>query len=285
MKNIYDDSFLRLQPVEQPEKEELPLEAEQKFHVLLIVSDKERTPYLESALSNNFQISFLDDFKKLDKEMVSEEVDLIIVDEWVGTTYGGDLCAQIKQDEKMTEVPVILLVESDDDESYLLHSKCGANRVLCRYTNLRIIMADIEMLINNSCIYRQKILKLTAEKFTEDFPGINVNDWKNQRFINKVFNLIEKHPLAEKYPVPELARDAQMGKTCFYTKVKEITGKSPIKLITAYKMKKAEEIIRNGESDITNVAIMVGYTDVRYFAKQFKKIYNICPSKYLQSLN
>lgn len=62
---------------------------------------------------------------------------------------------------------------------------------------------------------------------------------------------------------------------------KEETGESPIKYLIQIRLEKAKEMLMSEEcGNIKDVAAMVGYDDVYYFSKLFKKYYGIAPAYY-----
>ena len=46
---------------------------------------------------------------------------MIVVDETVNGVYGEELCSKVKADKAIANIPVILLIKSADNESYLSH--------------------------------------------------------------------------------------------------------------------------------------------------------------------
>ena len=80
--------------------------------------------------------------------------------------------------------------------------------------------------------------------------------------------------------VEKLAEAMHVSRTLFYKKTKGITGYQPIELIRMLRLKKAANLIETGEYNISEVAYMVGYNDIRYFSTSFKKQFGISPSKH-----
>jgi two-component system response regulator YesN len=50
--------------------------------------------------------------------------------------------------------------------------------------------------------------------------------------------------------------------------------------ITVIKMSRAEFLFRSTEQKIYEISYRLGYNDINYFSKQFKKIYGLSPSEY-----
>lgn len=58
--------------------------------------------------------------------------DVIVVDETVNGVYGEELCSKVKADKAIANIPVILLIKSADNESYLSHVGSKADRLELR---------------------------------------------------------------------------------------------------------------------------------------------------------
>ena len=71
-----------------------------------------------------------------------------------------------------------------------------------------------------------------------------------------------------------------MGRTKFYGKVKELTGMSPNKYLQEARMRRAGELLLEGEYTISEVSYKVGIQDPSYFNKVFKAHFGVVPSKY-----
>ncbi len=84
--------------------------------------------------------------------------------------------------------------------------------------------------------------------------------------------------------VEELAHMAGVSKSHFYMLFKESTGMSAIQYHNQIKMNMARDILQSGDSNVTQTAQSLGYDDIYYFSRLFKKIIGISPSKFKPSL-
>ncbi len=107
----------------------------------------------------------------------------------------------------------------------------------------------------------------------------------NQKFVNEVNELIESYLLQEISPsIGILSKEMNMSLTKFRVEMKKNTGMSPSKYIMGCRMEKAKEYLALRIYKCTEVAYMVGFSDSRYFRKQFKKYFHQSPTEFLASL-
>jgi AraC-like DNA-binding protein len=82
------------------------------------------------------------------------------------------------------------------------------------------------------------------------------------------------------FNVDRLAEMMNIGRTKFYGKVKELTGMSPNKYLQEARMRRASELLLEGEYSVSEVSFKVGIQDASYFNKMFKTHFGVVPSKY-----
>lgn len=75
-----------------------------------------------------------------------------------------------------------------------------------------------------------------------------------------------------------------MSHSSLYKKLKLITNMSLIEFINDYRIYKASQMFRNGETNVKSVAEECGISDVKNFRKLFKKHTNVTPKEYISSL-
>lgn len=248
-------------------------------HILLIMKDKLFSSYLRDTLSAHFNISLLENPDMAMNISYKQHPDVIIIDETVNGVYGDEICLRLKADKMTEEIPIILLVKNNDNESYLSHSECRANRLEVRSVNMCKLRTDIRMLIA-SCTALNRRTRQILTNTTSIIPTMNKKEEENEIFIYKVRELLEKNLTTSGYTIDTLSADMGMCRTGFYNKIKEVTGKTPVEYIFEFKMEKAGILLASPDYSITEVADMLGYCDAKYFGRKFKKFYHICPTQY-----
>ncbi|MFA9464890.1 MAG: AraC family transcriptional regulator [Velocimicrobium sp.] len=95
---------------------------------------------------------------------------------------------------------------------------------------------------------------------------------------------IAKQFIAENYntsiSLEEVSGMIGFNPAYFSTLFKKETGKNFTEYITEIRVQNAKQIIVKTNMDISDVAVEVGYSDLKYFSKLFKKITGVSPSEY-----
>ncbi|MBS9463385.1 helix-turn-helix transcriptional regulator [Flagellimonas sp. 389] len=78
----------------------------------------------------------------------------------------------------------------------------------------------------------------------------------------------------------ELSLESSLSKYHLYESFKAVYGKTPHQYINWLKVTKAKEHLQKGLFSISEVADLLGYSDLSVFSKVFKKVYGKSPSYY-----
>ena len=92
------------------------------------------------------------------------------------------------------------------------------------------------------------------------------------QFLAIINKIIEDNIENEKFSVEDLARDAGLSRWTLRRKLKKLTGKSSIDLITEIRLTRARELLENDMATASEIAYKVGFSDPNYFYRVFKKI-------------
>lgn len=252
--------------------------------VLLVMADKALSNYLDRTFSGYFQITVLEDPDQVFHISGRQNPDIIIIDETVDGVEGDELCYKIKSDKSIAGIPLILLISSDDNESYLSHINSKADKLELRMINICKLKADINMLIGNHLARRERIKQLLVNNAYTVLPETTKKEDEDRTFVDKVQKLLEKNLSTEGYTVDMLCTDMGMSRTGFYSRMKEVTGKPPIDYMFSFKMNRAKDLLITQKYSITEIATILGYCDAKYFGKKFKDFYHVCPTKYINGV-
>ncbi|CAM3193622.1 helix-turn-helix domain-containing protein [Sporolactobacillus spathodeae] len=101
--------------------------------------------------------------------------------------------------------------------------------------------------------------------------------------LKRVITSIDAH-YQEPLSVSELARQALMSESHFCRTFKKIYGQTLVHYINTLRLEKAEELLRDPATTITEVALSVGFSDANYFSRLFKREKGIAPQKFKKQL-
>jgi AraC family transcriptional regulator, alkane utilization regulator len=90
---------------------------------------------------------------------------------------------------------------------------------------------------------------------------------------------IHEHP-EHAWTVGELARLGAMSRSAFASRFRAITGDSPIRYVTRYRLARAAHQLRTTRFSIGEIAVGVGYESIFAFSRAFKRAFGLAPRAY-----
>ena len=252
--------------------------------VLLAMTDRKYSDYLRVAFSVYFKCVVLENPDMIVSVVMQSNPDAIIIDETVNGVDGEEICSRIKSNNLIASIPVVLLVKASDNESYLSHAGSGADRLELRTVNICRLRTDISMLIGSHIVMLERMKRFVADAVAPTLTAGAKKEDVDMQFMDKVHELLEKNLATEAYTIDMLSADMGMSRSSFYAKIKKITGQPPAEYMFLFKMDKAKILLASQQYTIGEIATMLGFCDSKYFAKRFKEVCNICPSKYIETV-
>ena len=101
---------------------------------------------------------------------------------------------------------------------------------------------------------------------------------KHYAVMNEIAAAIRENPGSTR-SISELAEQAYLSPRYFSLQFKEVMGQTIENYIIEKKIERAEYLLRQHGMTVGEVADALGYQNIYYFSKQFKKIKGISPSK------
>jgi len=91
--------------------------------------------------------------------------------------------------------------------------------------------------------------------------------------------------LHEPLRMPLLAKIAHLSVRQFQRKFQRVYNTSPVRFVSQMRLREACDRLKYPDSEVTSVAVDLGYSSVSFFSKQFKQSTGLTPSEYRQRWN
>ncbi len=117
-----------------------------------------------------------------------------------------------------------------------------------------------------------------------DVEGSGMSE-RDIKFLREVEKVIEANLDNESFAVDKLSSELAFSRMQLYRKLKALTGFSPNEFIRNYRLKRAAEMLRTGDLNVTEVLYQTGFSNKSYFTRCFKAMYEITPKSYSQKYN
>ncbi|MFD0751869.1 two-component regulator propeller domain-containing protein [Mucilaginibacter calamicampi] len=278
----YNDEDIADDELDNPENlpatkltEEVPYE--QLANILLVEDNDDFRLYLKDNLKTSYRVEEATNGKDGWQKVLFSHPQLVISDISMPQVSGIDLCRKIKSDKRTSHIPVLLLTALTGEENQLLGLEIGANDYITKPFNMDILNAKIRNLLELN-----ERLKTTYSKQINLLAPETKIESNNEKLMSKVVQYIEENLTNSQLSIEGLSRKLVMSRGSLYTKILELTGKTPVDFVRSVRLDKAVILLEKSDMTVSQVSYAVGFSTPNYFARAFKTQFNMKPSEYIQ---
>ncbi len=244
--------------------------------IVLIVEDNfELRKFLHLQLDKDYVVKEAADGKEGLIKALKYQPDIILSDVMMPEMDGIELLDKIKTNFETSHIPVVLLTAKSSVANKIEGLKYGADAYLTKPFHTEQLKAQLTNLMGQRLLLRESFAKQGVQ--TEK-PPITVTD-KDAVFLNQVREIIEENLTNDDFKIMNFYKRVGMGRSKFYSKIKGLTGLSPIDFVKEYQLYKAQDLLQSGLYNVSETSIMSGFTDAGYFSKCYKERFGVSPSQ------
>lgn len=251
--------------------------ASQEYQLMIVEDSEELSSFLEDHFDEKYKIvKASNGVIALDKIKRSAP-DVIISDVMMPEMDGIELCKAVKDDINTSHIPVIMLTAKTTPESRLDGLNYGADAYITKPFSLK----ELELVIKNLLKTRDK-LRAHFLKFGQVKDAETTFTNRDQGFILKLTDIVEKHLDDSEFSITRFAKEAGVSRTLLHLKLKKVVNLSASEFIRNIRLQKAAMLLKTTDHSIGEIAYKVGYSDSNYFSRSFKEKYQVNPSDFKQ---
>jgi signal transduction histidine kinase/DNA-binding response OmpR family regulator/ligand-binding sensor domain-containing protein len=252
--------------------------------ILLVEDNADVVAYTASCLPD-YRLAVGNDGKE-GFEIASEIIpDLIITDVMMPLVDGFELTRRLRNDERTSHIPIIMLTAKADMESKMEGLQQGADVYLAKPFHREELLMRIKKLLELRQNLQQYYLRKAGignNNTQAAIPAeeISIQDNIEDVFVKKVREAVEIHLTDATFTVEQLCKLVFMSHSQLHRKLDALTGCSPNKFIRIIRLNKAKELLKNPDNSIASIALDCGYNDPGYFGRVFKQEYGVTPQEW-----
>lgn len=271
-----------LSGAEMPEQDLIPKKGEKVLPRVLIVEDNhDSMTFLVGCLADRYEVDLAKNGQIGVEKALETIPDLIISDVMMPGISGFDLCQVLKNDEKTSHIPIILLTAKADMDSKIKGLATGADAYLYKPFKKKELLVRLEAMMEK----QRKLLAYFSKKFengivsearkeepVEDTPTVE------DEFMEHIRTIVAENYHDESFTMMDICTEIEMSRSQLYRKMKALVGVSPSEFIRKYRLEKAKILLETTDMNASQVAYATGYKDPAHFSKSFLDEFNIHPS-------
>lgn len=247
--------------------------------VLLIVDDEEeiRNLLTEIFSDSDYAILLASNGKEALEQIKLHEPSLILSDYVMPVMDGVELCDAIKNNEKTSHIPVILLTQYQSIKTRIESLENGADDYIEKPFNYQELLLRVKNIIESRKRLQDWWKKGGILDESSPLPE------HEKEFLQKAMEVVRKNFENDDFKVNHFADEMAMSKAKLTRKLNALLKRPPSNFILDIKMKEAWKRLKAGAESVSQVAFDFGFKDPRYFSRVFKEYYGIGPKKFMDS--
>lgn len=241
--------------------------------VLVVDDNNDMLAYLEENISESCRVILAHDgLEALDK-LASNEVSLIICDWMMPRMDGAEFCRRVRSDASTSHIPFVMLTAKTDTDSKVEGMNVGADAYIEKPFSISYLEACCLNIMHMRRMLRDKYSASPSEPITE-IASSSVD----KEFLERMQKIIEDNFSNPDLNVNFLADKMCISRSRLFAKIKTLADVSPNDMIQIVRLKKAAQLLAEGNMKVSEVCYTVGFSNPSYFSKCFYKQFGVSPS-------
>jgi signal transduction histidine kinase/DNA-binding response OmpR family regulator/ligand-binding sensor domain-containing protein len=261
---------------------------------LLIVEDNpDLVIYLKNCLEGLYEIEVANNGNTGIEKAIESIPDLVLSDVMMPEKDGFELVETLKNDERTSHIPIVLLTAKADVESKIAGLRRGADAYLFKPFQKTELLATLEMMMENRRRLQAHFSKtmpvapraVAASSAMAEIEVLTVEEEEEtillqDAFLQKLRGIVEENFADENFALPRLCDILGMTRFQLFRKMKAVSDETPANFIRNFRMEKAKAFFETTDMNVSEVAWAVGFKDLAHFSKTFQEYYGSPPSEW-----
>jgi signal transduction histidine kinase/DNA-binding response OmpR family regulator len=250
--------------------------------IMVVEDNADLREYIRGFLLASYHLVEAADGEEAWQEATVKIPDLVISDVMMPKMDGFELCQKLKNDERTSHIPVILLTAKAEVGDKLEGLETGADDFIIKPFNTEELQIRIKNLLKQREKLKEQFLKeagRTGLAFLLDMPEDKILSM-DEKFMQKAVRIITENMEDPEFSVEDFASRMAMSHVQLHRKLVALTGQPANRLIRTVRLTKAAQLIKNKSATITEIAYEVGFNNLSWFARCFHEQFGLSPSEY-----
>lgn len=203
--------------------------------------------------------------------------DLIIVDEMMPVMNGMEMVRQLKQNPRLSSIPIIMLTAKSDNKTETESIKLGIDVFMTKPFEPSALQGRITQLLKSRKELKERV-RIQAITEAESKP-IEAES-NNEKMLAKIAKIIEENISDPDLNVNLLCEKSGIAPKQLYRLIKKYMDIAPLDYIRSVRLQKAAVLLSQQRFTVSEICYMVGFKTPSYFARCFQAQYGVKPSQY-----
>lgn len=301
-----------LQPSPEPAMSELPSDGDAPLQsdvhqkkegatrILVVEDNRDVAYYIGSVLSDHYEVAYASDGREGIEKARQQMPDLIVTDIMMPDVDGLELCRQVRADELINHIPIVIITARATDDDRLTGIGAGADAYLYKPFRADELLLRVEKLLEQRRMLQQKFSKQLGVVPDSRKPGIepeaqqpvavetetiferNVRQ-ANEQFLTRLDALVLQLLADGDLSTDRVASELCMSRSQLARKLRAVIDMTPAAYILDLRLREVKRLLAvTPPLTLLDIALRCGFTDHAHLTNTFKRKYGITPSQFIK---
>ena len=254
-----------------------------KIKLLVVEDNSDLRSFISDTLCDKYDVKVaengsqgLDLCKQFSPDMIVSDIMMPVMD-------GIEMSRQIKNNELLSHIPIILLTAKTDIESKVECLGIGISDYVTKPFSMIYLEARIENILEERKRMQERYRKIVFEELSNTqarIEKVHSIEGYNDEVMDKIIDIIENEISNQNLSPDYISEKLKMSRWHLSGKIKTYTDLTAVELIREIRLKKSAKLLLDGNLSVSEIAYSVGMSDPRYFSRCFKQRFGVSPSEY-----
>jgi CheY-like chemotaxis protein len=248
-----------------------------KPRVLIVEDNGDLRCYLAELLGSDYHCDLAADGAQALEAAFEHIPDLVLLDLMLPKLDGFQVSHALKEDERTSHIPIVMLTARQDRESRLE----GWQERIDAYFTKPFDDDELKLRIANLLEIRDILKQRFRNHFFEEPAPQQILNPKESRFVERLEQILEASHGDPEFGLAQMAAGIFMSPRQLQRKLKATLGHNPSEYLRSFRLRRSRELLKTG-LQVGTVADAVGFSSPAYFTSCFKAQFGETPSEYQQ---
>lgn len=250
--------------------------------ILLVEDNPDLSLFVSSILDKYYTVVAAANGKEaLEILEVNADIKIIVSDIMMPVMDGFQLLDKLKSSPTYKRLPVIMLTARAALQDKLKALRIGVDDYLTKPFIKEELLARIDNLLQNAS-GREEALHFEPEETDSHVPSEETDD-EVKAWLDQLESVVLENIELAQFGIDDIASEMYTSKRQLYRLVKLHIGVTPLQYVKDFKLNYARKLLEEKKVNAVKVAAYsIGYPNLVYFRREFKKAFGRLPSDYLE---
>jgi signal transduction histidine kinase/DNA-binding response OmpR family regulator len=250
--------------------------------LLLVEDNADVAQYTKTCIGEEYGIIQAADGLAGFKLALEKMPDIILSDVMMPLMDGFELCDKLKNDERTSHIPIILLTARAAASDRITGLRRGADAYLTKPFGREELLIVLSNLIKSRRLLQIHYSQLALGALQGNplpMPA-GQDEALEDQFLVKLRTTVEARLDNAELSADMISQLMGMSRNTLHRKMNALTGMSINPYVRTLRLQKAKELLLTPDLSIAEVAYAVGFEDPKYFSRIFSEEHGISPSTF-----